>query len=121
MQDCKVNILGTEWEIKFGSDKEYPGLFENDGYADSTTKEIVVDNMELAKSDPGSKGNLEVYKKSCVRHEIIHAFMEESGLSGNFEHKPIGIDESILPCVRSKKRRSLRFHGVRIDIHFLCG
>lgn len=94
MKDCKVNILGTEWEIKFGSEKEYPGLLGNDGYADSTTKEIVVDDMESAKSDPGSKGNLEEYKKSCVRHEIIHAFMEESGLSANFEHKSIGIEET---------------------------
>ncbi len=26
MQDCKINILGTEWTIKFGSEEEYPAL-----------------------------------------------------------------------------------------------
>ena len=69
MQDCKVNILGTEYSIKFGNENDYPSLI-------------------------GTKGNLPEYQKNCVRHEIIHAFMEESGLSGNFEHKSIGIEET---------------------------
>lgn len=94
MQDCKVNILGTEWTIKFGNEAEYPALNESDGYADSSTKEIVVDDMKKSEGQAGAKGDLQAYQKECLRHELIHAFMEESGLSGNFEHKPIGIEET---------------------------
>lgn len=96
MENCTVNILGTEWSIKFGDKNEYPNLADIDGYADSSTKEIVVDDMKKTEGKPLSKGNLQEYQKSCVRHEIIHAFMEESGLSGNFEHKPIGIEETMV-------------------------
>lgn len=94
MQDCKVNILGTEYSIKFGDESGFPALNGIDGYCDSSTKEIVVDNMKKSENDVSSKGNLEEYKKSCLRHEIIHAYMEESGLAHNFEHKPIGIEET---------------------------
>lgn len=94
MQDCKVNILGTEYSIKFGDEGKYPSLEGIDGYCDSSTKEIVVDNMKKTEGKVGAKGNLKDYQKTCLRHEIIHAFMEESGLSGNFEHKTIGIEET---------------------------
>lgn len=46
MQDCKVNILGTEYSIKFGNENDYPSLNGIDGYCDSSTKEIVVDDMK---------------------------------------------------------------------------
>lgn len=95
MQDCKVNILGSEWEIKIGNVIDYPALSEGiDGFADSSTRTIVVDDMKKSQGDIFSKGNIEEYQKNCIRHEIIHAFMEESGLSGNFEHKQIGIEET---------------------------
>lgn len=94
MQDCKVNILGTEWQIKIGNENEYPALSGIDGYADSTAKMIVIDDMKKAEGDPRAKRNLSEYQKSVIRHEIIHAFMEESGLSDNFEHKQIGIEET---------------------------
>lgn len=94
MQDCKVSILGTEYSIKFGNESQYPGLSGIDGYCDSSIKEIVVDDMKKAEGDVSSKGDLGFYQKSCLRHEIIHAYMEESGLAHNFEHKPIGIEET---------------------------
>lgn len=96
MQDCKVNILGTEYEIKFGNEEKYPSLEGLDGYCDSSTKEIVVDDMKKSEGQVRAKGNLKDYQKTCLRHEIIHAFMEESGLSGNFEHKTIGIEETVV-------------------------
>lgn len=94
MQDCSVNILGTEWKIKFGDESQYPNLEGIDGYCDSSIKEIVVDDMKKSEGQTGAKGNLKEYQKTCLRHEIIHAFMEESGLSGNFEHRQIGIEET---------------------------
>lgn len=83
MQDCKVNILGSEWNVKFGNEKEYPNLTNVDGYTDLSTREIVVDDMEASKGQIGAKADLESYQKQVVRHEIIHAFLLESGLDSN--------------------------------------
>lgn len=83
MQDFKVNILGSEWNVKFGNEKEYPNLTNVDGYTDLSTREIVVDDMEASKGQIEAKADLESYQKQVVRHEIIHAFLLESGLDSN--------------------------------------
>lgn len=80
MQDFKANILGSEWSVVFGTEKEYPTLSEMDGYADFSTHQIVIDTMEKADGQIGSKGDMTTYKKQVIRHEIIHAFLYESGL-----------------------------------------
>lgn len=83
MQDFKVNILGSEWNVKFGNKKEYPNLTNVDGYTDLSIREIVVDDMEASQGQIGAKADLESYQKQVVRHEIIHAFLLESGLDSN--------------------------------------
>lgn len=83
MQDFKVNILGSEWSVKFGNEEEYPNLAEMDGYTDLSTREIVVDDMKTSQGQIGAKADLESYQKQVVRHEIIHAFLLESGLDSN--------------------------------------
>lgn len=74
----KVNVLGTEYTVKIVDESDDPILKKNDGYCDDTTKTCVVANM---KPDEMSKGNLEEYQKKVIRHELIHAFLFESGLS----------------------------------------
>ena len=83
MQDFKVNILGSEWSVKFGNEEEYPNLAEMDGYSDFSIREIVGDDMEASQGQIGAKADLESYQKQVVRHEIIHAFLLESGLDSN--------------------------------------
>lgn len=83
MQDFKVNILGSEWNVKFGNKKEYPNLTNIDGYTDLSIREIVVDDMEASQGQIGTKADLESYQKQVVRHEIIHVFLLESGLDSN--------------------------------------
>jgi len=73
----KVNVLGTEYETYRRNAAEDKKLETRDGYMDSSTKEIVISNLE---SDDDSKRDLESYIKSVLRHEIIHAFLYESGL-----------------------------------------
>lgn len=75
----KVNILGTEWTIKRHRRRDDPELAEADGYTDNSIRLIVVENMEHEK---GCKLDLEQYAKVVMRHEIIHAFLYESGLDG---------------------------------------
>ena len=83
MQDFKVNILGSEWSVKFGNKETYPNLTNIDGYTDFSIREIVVDDMKALQGQIGAKADLGSYQKQVVRHEIIHAFLLESGLDSN--------------------------------------
>ena len=77
----KLNILGTDYELSIRLGKDDPKLQEyNDGYTDFTTKEMVVEDTTPVRDDPGMKGDLALYEKQVMRHEIVHAFLFESGL-----------------------------------------
>ncbi len=82
----KVNILGTEYTVTvkaYNEDK----VFEKDhvaGYCYSFTKQIVICDMTTYKGWENEP--LEVIvsqQKETLRHEIIHAFFNESGLKNN--------------------------------------
>ena len=74
-----VSVLGTEYKIMFRGKSEDAKLeVAGDGYCDTSTKVCVVDKMD--DTDPRCKGNLEEYRKSVVRHELVHAFLYESGI-----------------------------------------
>ena len=75
--DGLVYILGTQYNIKLISEAEYPMLKTLGGYTDQTAKKIVVKLIEK-KSDRVQ--NLADYTKNIMRHELIHAFLFESGL-----------------------------------------
>lgn len=82
----KVNILGTKYRIIIATNEEKPKLNECDGYIDQTIKEIVVGKFEKCLM---SVEDLQIHTKNVMRHEIIHAFLYESGLwvnSGNVEN-----------------------------------
>lgn len=53
---------------------------EADGCMDQSTKTIKVARFEY---DRNSVKNLELYRNKVLRHEIIHAFLYESGLWNN--------------------------------------
>ena len=93
----KVNILGTEYTIEILSENDDSFLEEKscDGYCDKTSKRIVV----RAEDETNELENYEVYKKTCLRHEIIHAFLFESGLQQNFKHDQWGHDETMVDWV----------------------
>ncbi|MGC4018390.1 MAG: hypothetical protein QM793_03615 [Muricomes sp.] len=76
----KVNILGTEYKIIIADEEDKPKLKEVDGYMDQSIKEIVVGKFE---QNLMSISDLESYTKRVMRHEIIHAFLYESGLWNN--------------------------------------
>lgn len=72
-----VNVLGTKYTVKESNRVADLNLEHNDGYCDHSTKTIVIDTF---KYSPGSIEDLESYKKQVTRHEVIHAFLFESGL-----------------------------------------
>lgn len=78
----KVNILGTEYEISIRTEKDDKNLETADGYCDKTSKEIVIVNLNSVTS---TLKNPDWYYRKVLRHEIIHAFLIESGLQENTE------------------------------------
>ena len=83
MTKMKINILGTEYKLTVCSEDEDLRLNGMDGLTDETTKELVVESYEKSKDEPNSKKNLQVQINKVKRHEIIHAFLFESGLAEN--------------------------------------
>ncbi len=88
----KINILGTDYTIECKNSSEDDCLLEADGYCDKTSKRLVVAEKDR-KCDLDC---FEKYQKKVLRHEIIHAFMFESGLAENWEHKNIGQEETVV-------------------------
>ena len=78
-----VSVLGTAYEIFEGNTIDFPLLENMDGCCDHTVKQIIVSDMSQSKDKPDALTDLEAYKKQVIRHELIHAFLYESGLSIN--------------------------------------
>lgn len=75
-----ADVLGTAYSIEYSNKVDDTNLENMDGYCDTTCKRIVIDTF---KDFPGSKQNLEDYEKQVIRHELIHAFLFESGLDNS--------------------------------------
>ena len=82
----KVNILGTEYAILIKNYKDEEAFERRsiDGYCDGYTKEIVCCDMHTYKGwENESEQTIQAVQKATLRHEIIHAFFNESGLMDN--------------------------------------
>ena len=78
----KVQILGTTYKIFFRNEENEHRLVENWGFCDFFAKEIYIRD-DINKETEDSCHNLENFKKKVIRHEILHAFLYESGLREN--------------------------------------
>lgn len=72
-----VHILGTEYRILIIEEGDYRYSKEADGWCDIQAKEILLYNY---KQDLYSVKDLVAYQKKVLRHEIVHAFLYESGV-----------------------------------------
>lgn len=77
----KIDVLGTVYTVEITNREQNPNLEAQDGYCDSSVKKIVVDDFSADTDDKLKKENLAVQTKETLRHEIVHAFLTESGLS----------------------------------------
>lgn len=82
-------ILGEKWEIEERTISEDEVLENCDGYCDKTVRLIVIGKKERNCN----LSDFEAYRRKVMRHEIIHAFLFESGLHENFTHD-MGHDET---------------------------
>lgn len=86
MKSRSINILGTEYQIEIRESKN-EGI---DGFCDYTNRLIVVREDNYNKV-----GSFERLQNKQLRHEIVHAFMAESGLQSNWQHiEEFGHDET---------------------------
>ena len=88
----KVTILGTVYTIeKKKYDEE--AVFDRkhiDGYCDSLQRKIVYCDMDTYKGwENEDEGTKRACERVTLRHEIVHAFFFESGLSES-AHEPNG-------------------------------
>ena len=75
----KVNILGTEYTVHLIDEQDEAMIEANlQGYCDWTSKKIVV--LKHKKSCASDLNNIEELTKKTLKHEIIHAFLFESGI-----------------------------------------
>ncbi len=84
MKNTKINVLGMEYRIETHKVSEDSYLEENKlaGYCGEEEKLIVVADMSEEKYFTGMDEKAqEAYWKKTLRHEIMHAFFNESGLS----------------------------------------
>ena len=72
-----VNILGTTYNIAEVSDDKNKGLA---GATDFYTKTIEIADMQGINSDALITDDIESFRKAVLRHEIVHAFLYESGM-----------------------------------------
>lgn len=80
----KIDILGTEYRIETHKVSEDSYMEEKGlaGYCEEENKLIVVADMSEEKYFVGMDEKAqETYRKKTLRHEIVHAFLNESGLS----------------------------------------
>lgn len=82
----KIDVLGTKYTIRrvnAGQD-EYMEKMNFGGYCDGIAKEIVILNL---KSTPDwakeSDNRIKMTENVTIRHELVHAFLNESGLQWN--------------------------------------
>jgi len=100
----KINILGTRYTVYHRSDTQDAYLRKCDGYCDRTTRIIVI----KTKSDNCEIGDFERYRRKVLRHEIVHAFLFESGLAENFVHPEWRHEETMVDWIAAQFPKMLK-------------
>lgn len=81
-----INVLGETYKIIITKVCNNEILQKNkwSGYCSELSKQVIVADMTEEEFFPDmTDSDREKYKKETLRHEIIHAFLTESGLGNN--------------------------------------
>lgn len=88
----KINILGQTYTLEKLPFAKDPFFAQCAGYCDKSSHRIVI-----CIDDPNCDlDDREWQIKKVMRHEIVHAFLFESGIAENFEHKQYGHEETLV-------------------------
>ena len=87
----KVNVLGTVYKIKY-----IPSLDGRGGETDFNTKEIRISEQEDVPAEYKTD-NLKEMQRHVLRHELIHAFLFESGMDqSSAAHEAWAVNEEMI-------------------------
>ena len=78
-----VDILGTQYLIEVRDNDRVFNKNKAFGYCNTSAKKIIIRDLVSKKEDADGKRDSLIFMKKTVRHEIVHAFMQESGLGYN--------------------------------------
>lgn len=94
-REFQLFILGSCWEVRIRKKEEEERLNDYIGFTDWTDRTIyLLDGRNIGNiSDPGEM------LKHVVRHEIVHAFLFESGLGDDWTHPGNGHEETMVDWV----------------------
>ncbi len=76
-----VNVLGAEYKVVESDEGEDEALRGIDGYCDPTIHKCVINSFE--PDERRSFEDLYIFRQRVTRHELIHAFLFESGLASD--------------------------------------
>lgn len=103
MKMKKINVLGTEYTIEIKTAEEDAFIKDCDGYTDKSSHSIVVTDV----SKDNELDDFASYQRKVLRHEIIHAFLFESGLDGCWQHND-GHDETYVDWIAKQFPKLLK-------------
>ncbi|NLM68215.1 MAG: hypothetical protein GX180_13745 [Enterococcus sp.] len=84
MESSIVKVLGTTYKVTIASKEDLPKRFDDcDGEIDESIKEIYVNNQQDLIGNIHALQNRTFLINKNIRHELIHAFLFESGLAEN--------------------------------------
>lgn len=81
-----INVLGTLYRVDMVPESEDPKLESMDGYTDPSIKRIVISDVHRRPEDPENVQDQDWFQRNIIRHELIHAFVVESGCQDAFWH-----------------------------------
>ena len=76
-----ISILGTNYEMIISNIAQDKALKDTCGYCDETVKKCVINDFSETKGEPNRVENISAIIKTTKRHELVHAFLNESGLA----------------------------------------
>lgn len=86
MNNGKVSILGTEYKVTEGAGL---GVTEIDGQCMNYKKMIQIRVPADMLEQDASEAEKRIRYEEVMRHEIVHAFLFESGLDEYFENEQL--------------------------------
>lgn len=107
MNDIILNItvLGQEYKLLKGDEKQYPVLKDANGYVDLYAKKIIIDDTFTSPESNFKSECPDLALNHVYRHEIIHAFFAESGTNYNLssDEEELIVDWIALQFPKMKK------------------
>lgn len=85
MHKKEIDILGEKYTVETKTTEEEPILEECAAFCDTCAKSIIIGDSTAYCTDRNCTKNPSGYLRKVLRHEIIHAFLSESGLENNSE------------------------------------